>query len=138
MSPAIMQALRRIAQDTATSVKDAVFETTGFKLDAVLRCELLARALSSNVHLAHLDDIVARRTRLLFLYQYDNCTFDAVALHEVGCNKVILRGSVSLPPYWKSWLSATVIPQKAAALASELGAEGRAQAEVHVLGAPKN
>jgi hypothetical protein len=44
---------------------------------------------------------------------------------------------VPLPPYWKGWLSAIVIPQKAAALAAELGAEGRVQAEVHVLGAPR-
>ena len=81
---------------------------------------------------------VARRTQLLFLYQCVNCNFDAVALHEAGCHNIIVRGSVPLPPYWKAWLSATVIPQKAAALASELGAEGLAQAEVHVLGAPKN
>ena len=65
-----------------------MFETTGFVLDADLQCELLGEALSPNLHLGNLDEIVARRTRLLFLYQYDNCTFDAVALHEVGCNKV--------------------------------------------------
>ena len=127
MAPATVQALRRIAEETATSVKDAVFETTGFKLDADLRCELLGEALTSNLHLGNLNGIVARRTQLLVLYQCVNCNFDAVALHEAGCHNIIVRGSVPLPPYWKAWLSAAVIPQKAAALTLDLGAGGVAQ-----------
>ena len=83
MSPATVQALRRIAEESATSAKNGVFETTGFRLDADLRCELLGEALTSNLHLGNLTDIVARRTRLLFLYQCFNRNFDAVALHEL-------------------------------------------------------
>ena len=41
MAPATVEALRRIAEESTASVKDSVFETTGFILDADLRCELL-------------------------------------------------------------------------------------------------
>ena len=86
MAPATVQALPCIAEESATSAKNAVFETTGFMLDADLRCELLGEALTSNLHLGNLNGIVARRSQLLFLYQCVNCNFDAVALHEAGCH----------------------------------------------------
>ena len=96
MAPATVQALRRIAEASATSAKSAVFETTGFRLDADLRCELLGEALSSNLQLGNLSEQVPHRTRLLFLYRCVNCHSHAVALHDVGCNKVVMRGSVPL------------------------------------------
>ena len=99
MAPAAVQTLRRIAEETATSVKDAVFETTGFMLDVNLRCELLGEALTSNMQLGNLKDPIPHRTRLLFLYQCVNCHSHAVALHDVGCNTVVMRGSVPLTPY---------------------------------------
>ena len=104
MAPATVQALRRIAEENARSVKDAVFETTVFTLDAVLRCELLGEALTSNMQLGNLKDPIPHRTRLLFLYQCVNCHSNAVALHDVGCNTVVMRGSVPLSPFWKASL----------------------------------
>jgi len=133
-----MEALRRIAEETTKVVKSAVFETTGFWLEPDLRCELYGKDDTDDLQVEHLNAPVPHRTRLLFLYRCVYRDMKAVVEHSVRCNHVIMQGYVPLPPFWKACLSATVIPQKAAALASELGAEGLLQAEVHVLGAPKN
>jgi hypothetical protein len=138
MAPVTVEALRRIAEEATKDVKSAVYDTTGFWLEPDLRCEFRGKDPTNDLQVEHLKDPVPHRTRLLFLYRCVYRDMEAVAEHSVSCNKVIMRGSVPLPPCWKAWLSVTVIPQKAAALASELGAEGLAQAEVHVLGAPKN
>ena len=132
-----MEALRRIAEETIEIAKHTVLDTTGFALEANLRCELLCNTSETNLDVGALDNSITPRTRLLFLYRCAHRDVDAEILHSVRRDSIITRGSVPLPPYWKARLSATVVPQKAAALALELGAEGRVQTEVYVLGAPK-
>ena len=137
MAPATMEELRHIADDTVENVKGVVLDTTGFVLEADLRCELLWATSHSNQKLVALDNPIPRRVCLVFLYRCALRDDQAAIVHAASCRNVVARGYVPLPPYWKGWLSAIVIPQKAAALAAELGAEGRVQAEVHVLGAPR-
>ena len=134
MAPATMEALRHIAEETIKITKDTVLDTTGFALEANLRCELLCNTSETNLDVGRLDNSITPRTRLLFLYRCAHRDVDAEILHSVRQDNIITRESVPLPPYWKARLSATVVLQKAAALASELRAEGCVQTGVHVQG----
>ena len=123
MAPATIEVLRHIAEETIKIAKHTVLDTTGFALEANLRCELLCSPSDANLDVGSLDNSITHRTRLLFLYRCAHRDVDAEIVHSARRDNILTRGSVPLPPYWKARLSATVVPQKAAALALELGAE---------------
>ena len=119
--------LRQIAEQTAEEAKEQVLETTGFASEAELRGEYLGQVdkNKNTRRVGSANDGVPKRARLEFLFRCVNRGSEAIALRNVRCDHIKERAVVPMPPFWKSWLSASAIPQKAAALASELCAAGR-------------
>ena len=68
MAPTTITKLCQIADQTVDTASGEVFKTTGFTLEASLRCEYLGKVLDckNSLHIGAAEDIVPTRARLLF------------------------------------------------------------------------